>query len=260
MKQVFVSDYRKIALTITIKCSGKKRFRVWAEYDKPNSIYADRVIEVENERSIYFSFPITPKNLLISVDNINDINDKDFSFTMTEKNLKTYDVWLDSDTRNFVDLATRFSQVCGYEMPHKQGTIYQTNDAKFNIKYFPVIREQKTGKPLTTPARIGHNSGIIEVSAVKFIKYTFAMRMAILLHEYSHKYKNPKMGLKVSNEFGADINAIYIYLGLGFSKIDLICVFANVFLVAQTDENIKRMRKIQNYIAKFEQGEFAKIN
>ena len=86
------------------------------------------------------------------------------------------------------------------------------------------------------------------------------MRMGILLHEYSHKYKNPKMGLEISNEIGADINALYIYLGLGWSKVDIITVFAKVFLKAQTEGNIKRMRKIMEYIEKFENQEFAKLN
>jgi ferritin len=82
----------------------------------------------------------------------------------------------------------------------------------------------------------------------------------ILLHEFSHKYKNPKIGLKISDEVGADINALYIYLGLGFSKIDAICVYANVFLKAQTPSNIDRMRKINDYINKFENQEFAYRN
>ena len=84
--------------------------------------------------------------------------------------------------------------------------------------------------------------------------------MAILLHEYSHVFRNPKIGLEIQNEVGADINALYIYLGLGFSKIDAICVYANVFLKAQTKGNIERMRKIMDYIAKFENGDFAYRN
>lgn len=248
-----------MCLYIKIKCNGRKRFRVWAEYNTPNSIYADRVIEVNGERTIFFSFPITPQNIIIGCENINDRSDNNFSFVFEEKPLRTYDIWLDQDTRNFIQLALRFSEKCGFEEPANNGTVYQTPDAKFNIKYFPVIRDGK-GNVMSTPARIGHSSGIIETAAVKFKRYTLAMRMIILLHEYSHKYKNPTMGLNISNEFGADINALYIYLGMGFSKIDAICVFANVFLKAQSDENIQRMKKIQDYIAKFEQGEFAKIN
>jgi hypothetical protein len=111
-----------------------------------------------------------------------------------------------------------------------------------------------------TPARIGHTSGIIETAKWKFDQYTIPMRLIILLHEFSHKYKNPKIGLEISNEVGADINALYIYLGLGFSKIDAICVFANVFLKAQTKGNVESMRKIMEYIQKFENQEFAKRN
>ena len=68
------------------------------------------------------------------------------------------------------------------------------------------------------------------------------------------------MGLEISNETGADINALYIYLGLGYSKLDAICVFANVFLKAQSSSNIDRMRKIMDYIQKFENKEFAELN
>jgi ferritin len=65
--------------------------------------------------------------------------------------------------------------------------------------------------------------------------------------------------LPISDEIGADINALYIYLGLGYSKVDAIYVFINVFLKAQSEGNMKRMRKIMNYIAKFEKGEIAKV-
>jgi len=49
-------------------------------------------------------------------------------------------------------------------------------------------------------------------------------------------------------------------LGLGYSKLDAICVFANVFLKAQSKSNIDRMRKIMDYIQKFENKEFAELN
>jgi ferritin len=58
---------------------------------------------------------------------------------------------------------------------------------------------------------------------------------------------------------GADLNALYIYLGLGYSKVDAIFVFANVFLKAQSQGNLERMRKIMDYIQRFEKGEFAKV-
>ena len=261
MHTLYESDNKQMSLNVTIACNGSRKFRVWAEdYGKPNSKYADREIIVDGTRTVYFSFPVSPKKLFIGCVNVSNPNDKDFKVDIVEAPLKRYNIWIDEDTDQFLQLALRFSQVCGFEKPSTSGTVYQTKNAKFNIKYFPVIVDFMSGKVLSTPARVGHSTGIIEVSAAKFMRYTIPMRMAILLHEFSHKFKNPKIGLQISNEIGADINALYIYLGLGFSKIDAICVFGQVFLKAQTPQNRERMRKIMDYINKFENQEFAKLS
>jgi hypothetical protein len=255
------SNNRKFCLNISIKCKGSKTFRVWAEdYGKRNSKYTDRQVKVDGSSTIYLSFPVSPKELFLACVNINDVNDKDFELTIIETNLNTYNIAMDSDTSDFLKLSIYFSQVCGFKNASQSGIFYQTSDDKFRIKFFDIIRDNISGKSMSTPARIGHKTGIIEVSKVKFDRYTIPMRLMILLHEYSHKYKNPKIGLEISNEIGADINALYIYLGLGFSKIDAICVFANVFLSAQTPDNLERMRKINDYIQRFESQEYAKLN
>jgi hypothetical protein len=257
---VWNTENRKLCLNIKIKCkdSGRKRFRCWIEdFDsksqetKPNSKYADRTIKVEGgERMIYFSLPVTPKEMVIGVIDIDNPENKNFDVKIEESPLKTYNIWIDSETNNFLGLAVYFSQVCGWEWASPKGRLFKTPDNKFNIKYYPVITHQ--GLPISTPARIGHQTGVIEIAKNKFDNYTVAMRMIILLHEYSHKYRNPKINLKIENEFGADINALYIYLGLGFSKVDAIYVFANIFLKAQTDTNRERMKLIMDYIEKFE--------
>ena len=257
----FNSDNRKMNLDITITCNGTKKFRVWSEeVGKINSKYVDRNVIVTNSRTIYFSFPVSPKNLLIGCSNIENPNDKDFNVTAKEVPLKAYNIWMDEPTREFTQLAISFSQFCGFKPPSPRGTPYQNPDGRYTIKFYPVIKDFATGKSLSTPARIGHSSGIIETSSIRFNPYTIPSRFAILLHEYSHKYKNPKIGLQIGNESGADINAMYIYLGLGFSKIDAIHVFGNVFLKARTDSNILRMRKILDYICRFENQEYAQLN
>lgn len=249
---------REMKLNVVINCNGTKTFRIVAqESGKKNSKYADRIINVDGTREIYLSFPVTPKSLLIGCVNVKDINDNDFELKIEESQLQKYNIWVDEDTNEFYQLAITFSQVCGFHLPPKNGVLYHSESEKFRIKYMPVIVDYISGKALSTPSRIGHNTGIIEVSAAKFVNYTIPMRLMILAHEFSHKYKNPQIGLQIGNEVGADINALYTYLGLGFSKIDAICVFANVFLKAQTDSNIVRMRKIQNYIYRFENQEFA---
>ena len=257
----FDSGNRVFCLYLVITCKGQKKFRVWAEdFGKPNSKYANRDIIVNNKRTIHFNFPVSPKKLYVGVVNTENQSDKDFEVMLMEAPLKTYNIWLDGQTQDFLKLATQFSQVSGFTQGTDQGKIFTTDDKQFTIRYFNVIRDYVSGRALNTPARIGHRTGIIETAKVKFDTYTIPMRMIILLHEYSHKYKNPKIGLEISNETGADINALYIYLGLGFSKIDAICVFANVFLKAQTQGNIERMRKIMDYIQRFENQEFASLN
>lgn len=259
MFKVWETNNRKMCLYITITCKGKRKFRVASSaYEKINSKYSDRQIEVDGTRTIYLSFPVTPSKLIIGVQDLENKAATDFDVSIEERPLKEYAIWVDEPTRSFVDLAENFSQRCGYEAADAKGRFARSKDRQFNIKFLPVIKDYATGNVLSTPARIAHKSGIIEVSKAKFNAYTIPMRMMILLHEYSHKYKNPTIGLPISDEIGADIWALYIYLGKGYSKIDAITVYANVFLKAQTEGNMQRMRKIVDYIDKFCQGEFAK--
>lgn len=259
MHQIYQSDNRKFRLYIKVKCKGKKAFRVWAEdYGKPNSKYADRVIEVDGERSIFFSFPVSPKTLFFACVNSQNPQDKDYEVQLIEAPLVTYNIWMDAQTQDFLDLAIPFAQTCGFTTPGPGGKTYDYEG--FRIKFYDIIREPMTGKPMSTPARIGHSTGKMDISKYRFDKFTIPMRVAIELHEFSHKYKNPKINLPINHESGADINSLYIYLGLGFSKVDAICVYAKVFLKAQTKQNIERMRKINDYIQRFENEEFAQKN
>jgi len=255
MERVWETDKRAISLVVSIKCTGKCRFRVIASALTTNSKYADRTIEVSGYRSIYLSFPTSPDKIKIVVQPLEKT--EDYLVDIKEKPLKTYQIYQDAEVKKFVEMAQNFTAQSGTAPASPQGRFFRTKDGYFNIKYFPFIVDQ--GKVSTTPARIGHTSGIIEVSKMHFDRYTIPMRMIILLHEFSHKYRNPKIDLEISNEVGADLNALYIYLGLGYSKVDAIFVFANVFLKAQSQGNLERMRKIMDYIQRFENQEFAKV-
>lgn len=255
------SNNKETALFVTIKCPGKKHFFLYAEENgKDNSLYAKREMIVQGERTIYFSFPLTPKKMNIVVRNMTDNNDKNFTVTIEERPLKKYNIWLDEETKDFLNLNFFFSQTCGFTPADPKGTLFQSADDKFHIRLFPVIRDALSGNAMSTPARIGHTSGNIDAAKNKMDKYTFAERVIINQHEFSHKYRNPKMGLAIENEKGADVNALYVYLGLGFSKIDAINVFANVFLKAQSPSNTERMRNIMDFIVRFENEEFAQAS
>lgn len=250
-----------MTIYLTIRTNGNKKFRVWCEeYGKVKSKYADRLIFVEGKRTIFFSLPVTPKQLFIGCANADNIGDKDFSVDILQAPLISFDIAIDSEAQSFLQFAINFAQTCGFVDPSPRGSMVVSKDGNFKIRYFPMIRDSASGQIVNTPARIGHKSGVIEVSKNKFDKYTIPMRVMILLHEFSHKYRNPKINLPISHESGADVNGLYLYLGVGFSKVDAICVFAKVFLKAQTDSNIARMRKIQDYIQRFDNQEYAKRN
>jgi len=260
-KQNYDSGNRKFSIVMQITTPSPKKIRVWAEHTgKPNSKYVDREIEVSGKRSITMSFPISPDNLFIGAANSANVNDSEFEVVLIETPLHDYNIWIDAGTDQFLQMSEKFCQLCGYVPATPTGRMFKNSTEKYRIKFMDMIKDFRTNKVLNTPARIGHKSGIIEISKAKFNQYTIPMRMMIILHEYCHVYKNPKIGVEIENETGADINALYIYLGLGFSKIDAICVFANVFLKAQTQGNIERMRKIMDYIAKFENQDFATRN
>ena len=255
MEQICETENNALSLVVAIKCTGKCRFRVIASALEVNSKYADRTIEVSGFREIYLSFPTSPDKVKVVVQPLDKTID--YLVDIKEKPLKTYQIYQDAEVKKFVAMAQKFTAQSGTAPATTQGRFFRTKDGYFNFKYFPFIVDQ--GKVSSTPARIGHNSGIIEISKMHFDKYTIPMRMIILLHEFSHKYRNPKIDLDISNEVGADLNALYIYLGLGYSKVDAIFVFANVFLKAQSNGNLQRMRKIMDYIDRFEKQEFAKV-
>ena len=214
MEQTWETDKRSLSLNVSIKCQGKCKFRVVATDFNVNTKYADRTIEVDGFRTIYLSFVTSPEKVRIIVTPKGDTSN--YLVDIKEKPLKTYQIYLDEQAKKFVKFAQEFSSVCGYSKATPQGRFFRTKDKEFSIRFYPFISQN--GKVSTSPARIGHNTGIIDVSKLHFDRYTIPMRMIILLHEFSHKYRNPKIDLEISNEFGADLNALYIYLGLGYSK------------------------------------------
>ena len=81
------------------------------------------------------------------------------------------------------------------------------------------------------------------------------MRMIILLHEYSHKYLNPTVNKPIAYETGADINALRIYLALGYPPSEAHYAFLHVFKDANNHQNHKRYEIIKDFIYKFTNGE-----
>jgi hypothetical protein len=124
---------------------------------------------------------------------------------------------------------------------------YRSDDGEYFIQLKQQIRDAN-GKVLGTPARIGRQTGVIQVSKTQFEAFTIPMRMAILLHEFSHFYLNEKM----DDEMEADLNGLLIYLGLGYPRIEAYQAFLETFKNAPSNLNKKRYDMINNFINNFE--------
>jgi hypothetical protein len=260
------SNYHSFQLNVTIQTKQLSRIRIVAlDPNKPASKYVDRVGKLSGKRTFELKFPVSPKKLKVVIFNVANGNlpyGEDDSFSIVDmkvEKLPTYDVWWNKETQNFYNFAVEFSQNAGIlsagdTKPH----IYRSDDGKFTIDYYNNIIDKKTNKMLTTPARIGHNTGIIEVSKNKFMQYTIPMRLIILLHEFSHKYLNPKIDKPISYETGADIQGLYVYLGKGWSPYEAHKTFLQVFRNANNEPNHKRYKIINDFIAKYEKGQISK--
>lgn len=230
--------------------------------NKHNTYYISRKGDVSGLRVFELKFPQTPNLMVISIfnpKNGNYSNDEDKSFEITKfeaKELKTCSLWADRDIYNFIKFAQYFSANASVlSAGDYKPSIYRSDDGKFCIDYYQKIRNRKTGAFVSTPARIGHNTGIIEISKSDYERYTVPMRMIILLHEFSHKYMNPKIGRKISDEVSADINALNIYLSLGYPAIEAQYAFLKVFKGANNSFNKKRYLILNDFITKFSKGE-----
>ena len=104
------------------------------------------------------------------------------------------------------------------------------------------------GTELNTPARIAKNNGVIEISKKAFDTYTVPMRMAILLHEFSHYYVNENM----DDESEADLNGLLIYLSLGYPRIEAHEAWLDVFMDSASEANAERYKIIEKFIKDFE--------
>jgi hypothetical protein len=200
--------------------------------------------------------PISGKSALIKIwnDRLGENKEEDNSFEVIEikklpleKRLDVLD-FSNQNLRSFINFCTRFCFNAG----HLSSGSYRSSDGKFTIEYVPTIISSKSGKELETPARISKDNGRIQVSQKKMIPDTIPMRMAILLHEYSHFYVNKD----IDNESEADLNGLLIYLGLGYPRFEGHEAFLKTFINTPTEQNKVRYDKIKAFIDDFEKNNY----
>jgi len=142
--------------------------------------------------------------------------------------------------KNFVSFVQKFAYNAGWIAPKDYNSVL----GGFKIEYLPFITNLQTGKKMSTPARVSTKNGRIQVSQEAFVPMTVPMRMAILLHEFSHYYLNSD----ISNETEADLNGLTIYLGLGYPIREAYAAFGDTFIGHPSQQNKVRYEIINKFI------------
>lgn len=266
------TDKRPLTIVADVVTSSPQRIRIIArDRNKPSTVYGDRYQNINGKSKLEIKMPKSPTETELIIYNVASGNqpngirigndDPTFKCNIYPETLKACPMFMTQDTITFIKFAQQFCEnasvlsgdtiIDGKVIP----SIYESDNGKFRIHYFDKIRDRRTGNFVGTPARIGHDSGIIEVSKSDFLTYSIPMRMVILLHEYSHKFLNNRSGRAIQDEVASDINALMVYFSLGYSEIEAHYAFLKVFKNADTPENRKRYKIINDFIDRYSRGE-----
>jgi hypothetical protein len=250
--------------------SAQQRFRLrfgiraWAPFDlgvcgfdptRENSDYIRRRIPFHAGglyREFTLPFPLSPKSLLIDLHDKYTGDDRGFTIEKCElEKMPPAELWAEPEMHRFVDFAQNFSQQAGY-LP---AGAYDSPDGEFLIQYLPII-ENEWG-PMVTPARTNRFTGRIQASRSAFRKYTIPIRLVVLLHE-RHHYQIPTRLEKPS-----DLNAIRVYLDLGFPRTEAVYAVSKIFL-AHPDTvgpaHATRVKDVIEFIDRYSQLHHLTVN
>jgi hypothetical protein len=240
------SSKRQLCISLDIY-TPKSNTVIINAYDgaRKNTSYINRYHTFTGNQNFLIRLPQSPELLTI------EISSKDKSpiqlvkkeVTPLQTQMSSWD-FKNKDIAAFVIFCEKFSDKAGYISTGK----YKDDTGKYEITYLPTITSDQTGKELNTPARINAATGIVQVSAKIFRKYTIAGRMAILLHEFCHVFANND----IHSEIEADFHAAQIYCALGYPRVELLQVFSTVFYGADNDLNRLRLQKLEQFVNEFD--------
>jgi hypothetical protein len=238
MKVKIVTRFAPVTLEIKVKTTQSMKLQIIvSDADDTTRKFTNRYKTVNGEETFMVRMPLSPNVSLVTV-----YGEKTGRNSTEERRLDVSDFG-NAAMKSFVSFAQKFSFNVGDLEPNT----YASDDDRYFIRLSSVIKG-KNGQVLTTPARIGAKSGVIECSKTAFDKMTVPMRFAILCHEFSHFYLNDKM----TDEMEADLNGLLIYLGLGYPRIEAYQAFLETFKNSPSELNKRRYQVIDKFINDFE--------
>lgn len=247
-------------LNVEVYTNSPENIRlIVSDGDKQFTKYVDRRRVVQGLETFKIGLPIAPKKAIVKV--ANEINKGMYSpegfriedVYSTTLPTKTFCINYNNPyIKKFLPFIQKFCARAGYL--EAGGETYYDSSKTFTIRYFNELRS-KSGRVLTTPARVHARTGVIEISAEYFRRYSIPMRLAVMLHEFSHFYVNED----IDNEIEADLNGLAMYLSLGYPRISAFNSFIGVFQNAPTSMNAERYAVLEQFIAKFEKGDYKNL-
>lgn len=245
MKHYYANTDRKpanVKVQVDVDRPIKVRIRAIDPYKK-GAVYIDRVATVNGREDFEIRMPQSPKKLLIKVIPMGRIPEGAMRVNLDKVSLPQHLPCLSGKkVASFLKFAKEFCENAGILTAGR----YQSDDKKYTIDYLPVISEK--GRKLSTPARISNQTGRMEISQASFRKMTIPMRMAILCHEFSHFYLNEIQ----KDEIEADLNALTLYMGMGYPVIEAHKAFLETFHNSPSEVNKERYIYLKTFIDNFD--------
>lgn len=249
MKFKVWSRYEPEMLRVIVETQKPEKIRLIAyDKDQANTVFMDAIKIVNGREDLVVRMPLAPNYTILNIYNesvgesekgqdnsfkVVDIKKEELKTTLSRTKMDT------SLVRSFVNFCQKFVYNAGWISPKD----YYSTTRQFKIEYLPIITSSK-GERMATPARVSTANGRIQVSQQAFVPMTIPMRMAILCHEFSHYYLNSD----IADETEADLNALTIYLGLGFPIKEAYAAFGETFMGAPTQLNKERYEIINKFI------------
>jgi hypothetical protein len=241
----------RLAVTISVAKPGVISVR---GYDKKtaNTVYFSREYgsaaqPATGRFTLYFNFPFPFGTLGIIAGDPKGNNVVKIQSIRPEP-LPSKRLVIGPETRDFIAFAKWFAYACG----NLTAATYTGKDKQFTVRYLEVIRDYDTGAVIQTPARVNHQTGLIEVSKKDFVKLTVVNRFYILMHEWCHFIN------RTTDEIECDLHAARTCLEVGFDRLETLNSVAKLFVynielpAPQRMEQERRVAMVKDFVEKYE--------
>lgn len=231
----------KVGMIIEASNEGEI-FVVGVDSDKQNTFYIKEKRKLKRGKNIhYFSLPLSPKLLLINVQNLSK-NSIEVLKTFVDDLPVPKIILVDADNEKIADFGQYLKDI--FEFSEKASYLkegfYSFDNEYLHVHYVDFITNEKN-KVLLNPARTFIDSGNMQIAKKYFLNMTVAMRVFVLLHERSHYIYNFEGG-SVNDESFADKFAKDIYEALNFPTSEYQNLIGTV--LTKSNQNIERINRL----------------